>query len=77
MSMLSRQWLSSLLVFAGVCLLTLAVRSYFAPPLGPSLEVPQTEFEILDGFVNQKRDVVVVLINTSERPLRILGHGLC
>ena len=45
MSTQSRRWLCLLLIFAGISLLALAARSYFAPPPGPRLRVPQTFFK--------------------------------
>ena len=73
----SGRWLCLFFVCAGACLFALAARSYFAPPAGPRLKVPQTFFEIRDCAVKQKCDVVIPLYNTSAEAVRILGHGLC
>ena len=73
----SSRWLCLFFVCGGACLLALAARSYIAPPPGPRLTVPQSFFEIRDCAVKQKRDLVIPLYNTSAKPLRILGHGVC
>lgn len=65
------------LFFPGACLLAVAAFSYFSPPSGPALEDLQTNVEVPDCTVGEKREVTLRLHNSSGRPLRVLGLALC
>lgn len=73
----SRRWSAVFLVFAGLSLLVIAGYSYFAPEPKPALEIVQTDIEVADCAVDQKREVVIHLYNRSNRSLRVLGLAEC
>jgi hypothetical protein len=77
MSLRNERWLAWLFFLTGVALLAWAAFVHFAPPPGPALEVAETDIEVADFVLGDKREVVLRLHNTTGQPMRVLGLTLC
>lgn len=71
------RWLSWLCFGIAACLLGWASYFWFTPEPRLTVEAPETDFEITNCPVGQKRDVVLRLDNRSSHPLRVLGVTEC
>lgn len=73
----SERWLACFFFLAGICLLAWVASLYFAASPGPTLEVAETEIEVVDSIPSQTREVALRLQNNSGQPMRVLGLTLC